>query len=134
MLTTNTTRVRAKEDDGKRRVVTTTTMKPAKVRFMQSEFPGVQKREMRKVDSSVKFNTTELSGLMNSMGYKRVVKPKRIAPIGVALEPANDGITLKRIGGNDTIKPGDRVYLDPASQTISPQPKRAKKAGRKPKA
>ena len=76
MITTNTTRVRAKEDDGKRRVITTTTMKPAKVRFMQSEFPGVQKRETRKVDPKIKFTTVDLDHLMNSMGYTRAVKAK----------------------------------------------------------
>jgi len=65
MITTNTTASRAKEDDGKRRVITTTTMKPGKVRFVQREFPGVNKRETRKVDSSVKFNTTELERLTN---------------------------------------------------------------------
>jgi hypothetical protein len=49
-------------------------MKPAKVRFMQTEFPGVQKRATNRVDSNVKFNTTELDNLMNNVGYKRAVK------------------------------------------------------------
>ncbi|MCJ7828604.1 MAG: hypothetical protein MUP81_02555 [Dehalococcoidia bacterium] len=74
MITTNTTKVRATEDDGKRRVITTTNVKPAKVRFMQSEFPGVNKRETNKVDPSVKFNTTELDHLMKTIGYKPVIK------------------------------------------------------------
>ena len=78
MITTNTTRTRAKEDDGKRRVITTTTMKPGRVRFIQSEFPGVNKREMRKVDPKIKFNTTELDHLMNSVGYKRAVKAEPV--------------------------------------------------------
>jgi len=74
MLTTNTTASRAKEDDGKRRVITTTTMKPGRVRFIQSEFPGVQKRETRKVDPKIKFTTEDLDGLMKTLGYKRTVK------------------------------------------------------------
>ncbi|MCJ7587530.1 MAG: hypothetical protein MUQ00_06495 [Candidatus Aminicenantes bacterium] len=77
MLTTNTTKVRAKEDDGKRRVITTTNIKPAKVRFMQTDFPGVQKRETNKIDPSAKFNTTELDHLMKTIGYKPVVKAER---------------------------------------------------------
>ena len=76
MLTTNTTKVRAKEDDGKRRVVTTTTMKPGRVRFVQREFPGVNKRETNKVDPKIKFTTVDLDHLMNSMGYTRAVKAK----------------------------------------------------------
>jgi len=87
MITTNTTKVRAKEDDGKRRVVTTTTMKPGRVRFMQSEFPGVQKRETRKIDSNVKFNTTELERLTNK--FRSVLaKPAREAmPASVIKTP-----------------------------------------------
>ena len=73
MLTTNTTKVRTPEDDGKRRVITTTTMKPGRVRFVQREFPGVNKRETNKVDPKIKFNTTELDHLMNSVGYKRAI-------------------------------------------------------------
>jgi len=76
MLTTNTTKVRAKEDDGKRRVVTTTTMKPGRVRFVQREFPGVNKRETNKVDPKIKFTTVDLDHLMNSMGYTRAIKTK----------------------------------------------------------
>jgi len=99
MLTTNTTKVRAKEDDGKRRVVTTTTMKPAKVRFMQSEFPGVQKRETRKVDSSVKFNTTELERLTNKFRLV-LAKPTREAAPAPAIKtpqpkPAKKGAGRK---------------------------------------
>jgi hypothetical protein len=82
MITTNTTASRAKEDDGKRRVVTTTTMKPGRVRFVQKDFPGVNKRETNTVDPKIKFNTTELNhlvdGLMNSMGYKRAVKAEPV--------------------------------------------------------
>jgi len=74
MLTTNTTKVRTPEDDGKRHVITTTTMKPGRIRFVQREFPGVNKRETNKVDPKIKFNTTELDHLMNSVGYKRAVK------------------------------------------------------------
>ena len=76
MLTTNTTASRAKEGDGKRRVVTTTTMKPGRVRFVQREFPGVNKRETNKVDPKIKFTTVDLDHLMNSVGYKQAVKAK----------------------------------------------------------
>jgi len=78
MLTTNTTKVRTPEDDGKRRVITTTTMKPGRVRFVQREFPGVNKREANKVDPKIKFNTTELDHLMNSVGYKRMIKTEPV--------------------------------------------------------
>ena len=78
MITTNTTKVRERDDDGMRRVITTTTMKPGRVRFMQSEFPGVQKRETRKVDPKIKFTTVDLDHLMNSMGYKRAVKAEPV--------------------------------------------------------
>jgi len=74
MITTNTTRVRAKEDDGKRRIVTTSSMKPSTPKAVPHEFPGVNKRETNKVDPKIKFNTTELDHLMNSVGYKRAVK------------------------------------------------------------
>ena len=80
MLTTNTTASRAKEDDGKRRVVTTTTMKPGRVRFIQSEFPGMQKRETRKVDSSVKFNTTELERLTNKFRLVLAKPAREVTP------------------------------------------------------
>jgi hypothetical protein len=80
MLTTNTTKVRTPEDDGKRRIITTTTMKPGRVRFMQTEFPGVQKRQMRKVDSSVKFNTTELDGLVNKFRSVLAKPAREVAP------------------------------------------------------
>jgi hypothetical protein len=99
MLTTNTTASRAKEDDGKRRVVTTTTMKPGRVRFMQSEFPGVQKRETRKIDSSVKFNTTELDHLVNK--FRSVLaKPAREAAPAPAIKtpqpkPAKKAVAKK---------------------------------------
>ena len=76
MITTNTTKVRAKEDDGKRRVITTTTMKPGRVRFVQREFPGVNKRETNKVDPKIKFTTEDLDHLMKTMGYRRAVKAK----------------------------------------------------------
>ena len=76
MITTNTTKVRERDDDGMRRVITTTTMKPGRVRFMQSEFPGVQKRETRKVDPKIKFTTEDLDHLMKTMGYRRAVKAK----------------------------------------------------------
>jgi len=85
MLTTNTTKVRTPEDDGKRHVITTTTMKPGRVRFVQREFPGVQKREMRKVDPSVKFNTTELDHLVNK--FRSVLaKPAREAASAPAIK------------------------------------------------
>ena len=94
MITTNTTKVRAKEDDGKRRVVTTTTMKPGRVRFMQSEFPGVQKRETRKIDSSVKFNTTELERLTNK--FRSVLaKPAREAAPAPAIKTPQPKPTKK---------------------------------------
>jgi hypothetical protein len=99
MITTNTTRTRAKEDDGKRRVITTTTMKPGRVRFIQSEFPGVNKREMRKIDSSVKFNTTELDHLMNGMGYKRAIKVEPILAPAIKTpqpKPAKKAAVKKR--------------------------------------
>jgi len=79
MITTNTTASRAKADDGKRRVITTTTMKPGKIRFIQQEFPGVNKRELNKVDSKIRFNTTELDGLMQSK--KRISKERSPAPV-----------------------------------------------------
>jgi hypothetical protein len=73
MITTNTTRPRAKDDDGKRRIVTTTLSQPAKVRFLQQEFPGVHKRETNKVDPKLRITTTDLDGLMKSLGYKRAI-------------------------------------------------------------
>lgn len=85
MFTTNTTKVRTKEDDGKRRVITTTNIKPAKVRFIQHDFPGVHKRETNKVDPNVKFNTTELDHLMKSMGLKPATKAD-LAPIAPAIK------------------------------------------------
>ena len=118
MLTTNTTKVRAKEDDGKRRVVTTTSGddpegsmvyrygnegKDRKVVFpktskIPTDFSMVQKRETRKIDSSVKFNTTELERLTNKF---RLVLAK----------PARE--------------------VTPAPAIKTPQPKRAKKAAPK---
>ena len=94
MFTTNTTKVRTPEDDGKRRVVTTTSGngpegsmvyrygnegKDRKVVFpktskIPTNFSMVNKRETNKVDPKIKFNTTELDHLMNSVGYKRAVK------------------------------------------------------------
>jgi len=98
MITTNTTASRAKEDDGKRRVITTTTMKPGRIRFMQSEFPGVQKRETRKVDSGVKFNTTELDHLMNK--FKSVLaKPAREAASAPAIKTPQPKPAKKKTGG-----------------------------------
>ena len=87
MLTTNTTASRAKEGDGKRRVVTTTTMKPGRVRFMQSEFPGVQKRETRKIDSSMKFNTTELERLTNKFRLVLAKSAREAMPASVIKTP-----------------------------------------------
>jgi hypothetical protein len=74
MITTNTTRSKAKDDDGKRRVVTTTTMKPGRVRFIQHDFPGVNKRETNKVDPKLRITTEALDRLMKTLGYKRAVK------------------------------------------------------------
>jgi hypothetical protein len=94
MFTTNTTKVRTPEDDGKRRVVTTTSGngpegsmvyrygnegKDRKVVFpktskIPTNFSMVNKRETNKVDPKIKFNTTELDHLMNSVGYKRAIK------------------------------------------------------------
>jgi len=87
MLTTNTTKVRAKEDDGKRRVITTTTMKPGRVRFVQREFPGVNKRETRKIDSNVKFNTTELERLTNKFRLVLAKSAREAMPASVIKTP-----------------------------------------------
>jgi hypothetical protein len=76
MITTNNARTRAKDDDGKRRIVSTSSMKPSVPRAVPHEFPGVNKRETNKVNPKIKFNTTELDHLMNSVGYKRAVKTK----------------------------------------------------------
>ena len=78
MITTNNTRTRVKEDDGNRRVVTTSSMKPSVPRAVPHEFPGVNKRETNKVDPKVKFNTTELDHLVNGMGYKRAAKAEPV--------------------------------------------------------
>ena len=74
MITTNTTKVRERDDDGKRRVITTTTMKPGIDRAIRSVFPGFKKREANKVDPTVKFTTEDLDKLMKTMGYKRTAK------------------------------------------------------------
>jgi hypothetical protein len=82
MITTNTTKVRTKDDDGKRQVITTTTMKPGIVRVIRSVFPGFQKREANKIDPMVKFTTEDLDGLMRTMGYKRTVNAELVpAPV-----------------------------------------------------
>ena len=94
MITTNTTKVKAKEDDGKRRVITTTTMKPGRVRFIQREFPGVNKREPNKVDSKIKFNTTELDNLTKTK--KMINKEHTPAPMIKTPQPKPIKKTARR--------------------------------------
>jgi len=66
MITTNKIASLMTPDDGKRNVMSTSTMKPRPARAVQSAFPGVQARAINKVNPAVKFNTSELRDLMKS--------------------------------------------------------------------
>lgn len=81
MITTNTVKSRAVEDDGKRRIVTTSNVKPVAPRHFPREFPGVNRRETRKVAPGVSFTTSSLDDRKRDNARMAKAEAARVAPV-----------------------------------------------------
>lgn len=84
-----------------RRVITTTNMKARTAMPLRSEFPGVNKRETRKVEPGMKFTTENLNKLQRAKASE--ARATQVAPATPAAD-APKATPKKRVPGRKRAK------------------------------